>query len=324
MIDVAIVGGGVSGLWILNRLRSLGYDAHLFERTALGSGQTIASQGIIHGGAKYVLNGIVPPLANSLRAMPERWTKCLEGRGEIDLRGVQVLAKKHELRLQNRLFEIPLWTFPEPVLDVKILIRALAKPYQDFIYLGVPVPARATIYCCGRGNEAYDSNTQRRPLRMFMVKPSPLGAPVYLHWVGRNKKPLMTVTTHFLNGEQVLYLGGNVAEKAVGMPDDQALLWAYSELQYRFPGYNWKACQWAIHDVDRAEPKGEPEGPIFRPQGTKAVVWPTKLALAPVLGDMAAGWLRNGPIQPNSGDSLGLPPPPIAPYPWEVAQWQQV
>ena len=51
--EVLVVGGGVCGLWVLNRLRSEGYDAWLVERSALGDGQTIASQGILHAGAKY-------------------------------------------------------------------------------------------------------------------------------------------------------------------------------------------------------------------------------------------------------------------------------
>ena len=40
-VDVAIVGGGISGLWLLNLLRSRGYRALLIERRAFGDGQTI-------------------------------------------------------------------------------------------------------------------------------------------------------------------------------------------------------------------------------------------------------------------------------------------
>jgi len=51
--DVAIIGGGIAGLWLLNRLMNSGYNAILFESKALGSDQTVASQGMIHGGIKY-------------------------------------------------------------------------------------------------------------------------------------------------------------------------------------------------------------------------------------------------------------------------------
>src|SRR5665213_2066743 len=50
--DIAIFGGGIAGLWLLNRLRTAGYSALLFESGALGGGQTNKAQGIIHGGMK--------------------------------------------------------------------------------------------------------------------------------------------------------------------------------------------------------------------------------------------------------------------------------
>ncbi|MEM8560927.1 MAG: FAD-dependent oxidoreductase [Pseudomonadota bacterium] len=92
-IDIAIVGGGVAGLWTLNQLRSLGYSAALFEHNALGSSQTIASQGMIHGGVKYALSGIWGGSSESIAAMPEIWRQCLAGRGVIDLRATHVLSK---------------------------------------------------------------------------------------------------------------------------------------------------------------------------------------------------------------------------------------
>ena len=55
--DIAIIGGGIAGLWTLNQLRNRGYNAVLFEQEALGSYQTVGSQGMIHGGIKYALTG---------------------------------------------------------------------------------------------------------------------------------------------------------------------------------------------------------------------------------------------------------------------------
>ena len=37
--DIVILGGGIAGLWLLNRLRNAGYAAVLLESTALGTGQ---------------------------------------------------------------------------------------------------------------------------------------------------------------------------------------------------------------------------------------------------------------------------------------------
>ena len=90
--QIVVVGGGIAGLWILNRLCQAGYDAVLLEKKALGGGQTLASQGIIHGGLKYALNGALSPASSAIAEMPQRWRACLAGTGEIDLRGTQLLS----------------------------------------------------------------------------------------------------------------------------------------------------------------------------------------------------------------------------------------
>ncbi len=94
-LDVAIVGGGIAGLWLLARLRAEGYAAALFETESLGAGQTRCAQGIIHGGTKYALTGKLTASTESIHGMPALWRACLEGRGEIDLRGVRI-ASEHQ------------------------------------------------------------------------------------------------------------------------------------------------------------------------------------------------------------------------------------
>lgn len=94
-VDVAVVGGGIAGLWLLARLRAAGYSAVLVEAEALGAGQTLASQGIIHGGLKYALDLKLNAASDALADMPARWRACLDGRGEIDLRGVRPAAARH-------------------------------------------------------------------------------------------------------------------------------------------------------------------------------------------------------------------------------------
>ena len=46
-IEVVIFGGGAAGLWLLDELVRAGRSTLLLEAHELGSGQTIASQGII-------------------------------------------------------------------------------------------------------------------------------------------------------------------------------------------------------------------------------------------------------------------------------------
>ena len=90
--DIVIFGGGVAGLWVLDALRSAGYQAILLEKGSLGGGQTLASQGIIHGGLKYALQGALSSAAQAIADMPSRWRACLDGSGELDLRGTRVLS----------------------------------------------------------------------------------------------------------------------------------------------------------------------------------------------------------------------------------------
>ena len=92
-IDIAIIGGGIAGLWLLNRLTAVGYSAILLSRGHFGAGQSIASQGIIHGGLKYALDGLFTGAASNAHEAKRRWKECFAGHGEIDLSHVEILAK---------------------------------------------------------------------------------------------------------------------------------------------------------------------------------------------------------------------------------------
>ena len=95
--DICILGGGIAGLWLNARLRQQGYSTLLLESATLGGGQSIKSQGIIHGGTKYALHGKLTTAAEAIAAMPGLWRDCLEGKGEIDLTPVRLLSPYHYL-----------------------------------------------------------------------------------------------------------------------------------------------------------------------------------------------------------------------------------
>jgi len=95
--DVLIVGGGVAGLWLNARLRRLGFATLLVDKGALGGGQSVKSQGIIHGGTKYALSGALTGASEAIADMPRRWREALEGKGELDLSGVRLLSDAHYL-----------------------------------------------------------------------------------------------------------------------------------------------------------------------------------------------------------------------------------
>lgn len=67
-------------MWLLNQLKRKGYSAILLENDAIGGKQTLASQGIIHGGVKYSLRGKeISSATHSIAAMPARWHSMISG-----------------------------------------------------------------------------------------------------------------------------------------------------------------------------------------------------------------------------------------------------
>lgn len=165
--DVVIFGGGIAGLWLLNRLRASGLSVILFESGSLGGGQTHKSQGIIHGGMKYALQGLLTKDAQAMVDMPTRWKECLSGYGEIDLSAVPILSNEHYLwaphkftskvtgflasaTLSSRVqpltkekypavfqhphFKGEVFSLDEVVIDVPVLVRELVKANQDAIF----------------------------------------------------------------------------------------------------------------------------------------------------------------------------------------------
>lgn len=87
-LDCIIFGGGVAGLFALDKCLSRGLRAVLLESKSLGTGQTIDSQGIIHGGLKYAITGDDADSAMAIKEMPTIWRRCLAGESMPDLTNV--------------------------------------------------------------------------------------------------------------------------------------------------------------------------------------------------------------------------------------------
>jgi len=167
--DILIVGGGVAGLWLNARLRQLGYATLLVEKEQLGGGQSVKSQGIIHGGTKYALSGALTGSSEAIADMPRRWREALAGSGELDLSGVRLLSDAHYLwspgtlagnltsffaskamrgrvdqvkgdelppTLQHPKFKGKVYRLAELVLDVPSLIARLAELSDDSLLAG--------------------------------------------------------------------------------------------------------------------------------------------------------------------------------------------
>jgi len=103
IVDVAILGGGIAGLWLLDRLQREGFSAALLEANALGAGQSVASQGIIHGGTKYTLGLTLDTAVKELREMPATWSDSLKGSQGPDLTGARALSPHTYLWIPRQL-----------------------------------------------------------------------------------------------------------------------------------------------------------------------------------------------------------------------------
>ncbi len=170
--DVLIVGAGVAGLWLNARLRRQGFSTVLVENHSLGGAQTLKSQGIIHGGAKYALHGALTGASEAIADMPRRWREALAGDGELDLSGVRLLSEAHYLwspgtlagnltsffaskavrgrvdqvkgdqlppALQNPHFKGKVYRLAELVVDVPSLVERLAELAGDSLLAGQKV-----------------------------------------------------------------------------------------------------------------------------------------------------------------------------------------
>ena len=162
-VDVLIVGGGIAGLWLLAELRAAGVNA-LLATDELGKGQTIASQGIIHGGTKYALTGKLTGATLAIGDMPRIWRSALNGEGAVDLKRVNILTESQLLwtsggigsrltgffaskAMKSRMEAVPNHAYPElfqtdafhgglyrldePVLDVPSLLTALREQLAE-------------------------------------------------------------------------------------------------------------------------------------------------------------------------------------------------
>lgn len=200
--DIVILGGGIAGLWLLNRLRDSGYSAVLLEANELGGEQSLASQGIIHGGLKYALGGSVTDAANTIAELPARWRACFAGNGEIDLSDCPVLSERYYMwsgnsvrskikaffgskSLQGRVEPVAkqdypeffadatiggsLYALPDFAVDTPSLLRTLHSRHANAVF---KIDASSLIF--ERSGTNNKENTAVTTLRCF----DPAGAPL--------------------------------------------------------------------------------------------------------------------------------------------------
>ncbi len=227
--DIAIIGGGIAGLWLLNRLRQAGFSVILLESDSLGGGQTHQAQGIIHGGMKYALQGQTTLAAQAIADMPDVWKECLQGQGEIDLSNVPVLSRQQYLwstgsltakiagffaglalksqtqALEKKdfpaLFQHPqfhgqVYSLDETVIDVYALLRELMMPNQDIIFKIDPMGEDQLIF--DHADHLASLEIRAAPMKTIQVK-----AQKYIFTAGKgNELILKNLKQHTLAAQR--------------------------------------------------------------------------------------------------------------------------
>ena len=164
---------------------------------------------------------------------------------------------------------------------------------------------------------------QLRPLQQVMAK-GQLPA-IYAHAVSLKSmnKPRLTITSHPADdGEMIWYLGGNLAETGAGKSAEEVIRQAQKEIGELLPWIDISQVAWASFNIDRAEPAQasmtRPDSPFVEAKDNCIVCWPTKLTLAPMLGDIVLNELN---LEANAipGTTPDLRPAPYAQTPWEIA-----
>lgn len=216
------------------------------------------------------------------------------------------------------------------------------------------IEAGQFILAAGKGNEtllgaigATQPEMQTRPLQQVMVKHHNDYA-LYAHCVGADSTPRLTISSHRCqDGMMCWYLGGQLAEQGVGKTAAVLIREAKNELLALFPWLDWQQAQWATYVVDRAEPRQKNRGRPDRafmdratlpsnlqdplpggdtPCDNVLVAWPTKLTLAPHLGDEVLQWMKRSGIPAGQCHTdpalIHLPVPAVAQAPWDLAEWQ--
>lgn len=354
-VNTVIFGGGIAGLWLLHRLRKSGVDAVLLETNALGAGQTGLSQGIIHGGVKYALQGVLNRASQSIADMPRIWQESFEGYGEVNLSSARQLSDAQYLwspkRLASRLtmffasqvlrgrceavkksdmpapfssdkFHGNLYRLSESVVDVYSVMESLAAPYHDYLLkinsdrLSIKVvqnkvqridyiyqdslfhlSADNYVLAAGEHNEGIIAHTrilrsmmQRRPLRMTMLTFDEI-TPIYAHCMGKGSKPVLTITSHQTSeGQWVWYVGGDLAETGAKKTQEKHERHVMKALRKALPWLSFKNIKMKSVYVNRAEAwqrdGHRPDLPFVKKEDDMIVVWPTKLAFAPMVADL--------------------------------------
>jgi len=128
---------------------------------------------------------------------------------------------------------------------------------------------------------------------------------LYAHCIGASTKPIATITSHtHSDGDNVWYIGGNIAEEGIDHASESLIKHTQTTLQKILPWLDTNDIEWTTHCVNRAEPAQKnllrPDTAFLADVKNIVITWPTKLALTPNLADQLIRTLKEQSIMPSS------------------------
>ncbi|MGE0624996.1 MAG: NAD(P)/FAD-dependent oxidoreductase [Pseudomonadales bacterium] len=242
------------------------------------------------------------------------------------------------------------------VIDTPALLSALLAPVADRVFrhrltadqltatesgwrcrltgCDKELHANRLVLCAGAGNGALVSGLglegpamQLRPLTQVVARHPDL-EPLYAHCLTgiSRPEPRLTITSHRdpLQADRWLwYLGGQLASDGANRSDDEQIAHARQELKRCVPWVDWTRADLSCLRWDRAEPAQtdghRPDEAFVGEARGVLVCWPTKLTLAPDLGDRVLEHLDPPRFDPAEVPVIDLPRAMLAPLPWVPA-----
>ena len=250
-------------------------------------------------------------------------------------------------------FKGQIYALDEPVFDAMSVVKAIAEPVMDSIlaikgntvkYDNDVLAVQAQdgehyefsfetiVLTAGQGNECLlaaldlqEPEMQLRPLKMVMLRGG-LTDMVFAHCMGGSVNPRITITSNLdEQGEVIWYLGGQLAEDGVDRSDAEQIEQAKAELAELIPWLDQSKLQWATLDINRAEIKkagAKRPDTFFAEQQAKVItVWPTKMALSPMMAEHVLEIVDNEKIACTDDTTLPIwSTPSYASLPWNEKQ----
>jgi len=233
------------------------------------------------------------------------------------LRGRIEKLPKNEWPSSFQGFDGVVYSLNDFVVDTTDLLNTLIAPFSEYVFQleltehnfaktpegyvieldDIPVRAKQLICCAGNGSQNIldiagigDIAMQQRPLKQVIVRPRH-NVQMYAHCLTgiTSNEPRITITSHPSDAGLVWYLGGRLATTGIDRTDQEQLAFAKQELEFCLPWLDWQAAQFEILSVNRAEAYQsssiKPDEAFVQRSGDFIQCFPTKLSLAPNLGD---------------------------------------